>query len=125
MLVINVIAVAIGMTMFAMGAYVLNDLEFVFYALVAVIMLRSVASEIAVTRIIKKSITKDFIVELIMTIAFIVAVRYLDLWWACLTYACVLVVYMVVYRKKIASLIHFIGYLLKKKQSQSTNVNAK
>ena len=91
MLVINAAAVAIGMAVFAIGAFVLNDLEFVLYALVAVIMLRSVASEIAVTKIIKKNITKDFIIELVMTIAFIVAVRFLTLWWACLAYACALI----------------------------------
>lgn len=102
MLVINVAAVAIGMAVFAIGAYVLNNLEFMLYALVAVIMLRSVASEIAVTKIIKKNIIKDFVIELMMTIAFIVAVRYLSLWWACLAYACTLAVYSIIYRRSIA-----------------------
>lgn len=117
MLVINVAAVAIGMAVFAIGAYVLNDLEFVLYALVAVIMLRSVASEIAVTRIIKKNITKDFIIELVMTIAFIVAVRYLSLWWACLAYACALVVYSVIYRKSIAAFFRTILNMFKRKKA--------
>ena len=117
MLVINAAAVAIGMVVFAIGAYVLNDLEFVLYALVAVIMLRSVASEIAVTRIIKKNITKDFIIELVMTVAFIVAVRYLSLWWACLAYACALVAYSVIYRKSIAALFKTVISMLKPKKA--------
>ena len=117
MLVINAAAVAIGMVVFAIGAYVLNDLEFVLYALVAVIMLRSVASEIAVTKIIKKNITKDFIIELVMTIAFIVAVRFLTLWWACLAYACALVVYSVIYRKSIAAFFHTVLNMFKRKKA--------
>lgn len=117
MLVINAAAVAIGMVVFAIGAYVLNDLEFVLYALVAVIMLRSVASEIAVTRIIKKNITKDFIIELVMTVAFIVAVRYLSLWWACLAYACALVAYSVIYRKSIAAFFRTILNMFKRKKA--------
>lgn len=124
MLVINVVSVLLGMAIFAIGAYILNNLEFVLYSLVTVIMLRSVASEIAVTRIIKKNISKDFIVEFAMTVAFIAAVRCLDLWWACLAYACALVVYMIFYRKNIAVLIHFMGGLLKRKRSQSANVDA-
>lgn len=114
MLVINVAAVAIGMAVFAIGAYVLNNLEFVLYALVAVIMLRSVASEIAVTKIIKKNIIKDFVIELMMTIAFIVAVRYLSLWWACLAYACTLVVYSVIYRKSIAAFFYTVLNMFKR-----------
>lgn len=117
MLVINAAAVAIGMVVFAIGAYVLNDLEFVLYALVAVIMLRSVASEIAVTRIIKKNITKDFLIELAMTVAFIVAVRFLTLWWACLAYACALVVYSVIYRKSIAAFFRTILNMFKHKKT--------
>ena len=58
MLVINVASVLFGMAIFAIGAYILNDLEFVLYSLVAVIMLRSVASEIAVTRIIKRRLQR-------------------------------------------------------------------
>lgn len=117
MLIINVAAVAIGMAVFAIGAYVLNNLEFVLYALVAVIMLRSVASEIAVTKIIKKNIIKDFVIELVMTIAFIVAVRYLSLWWACLAYACALVVYVIIYRKSIAALFKTVISMLKPKKA--------
>ena len=117
MLVINVAAVAIGMAVFAIGAYVLNNLEFVLYALVAVIMLRSVASEIAVTKLIKKNIIKDFVIELVMTAAFIVAVRYLSLWWACLAYACALVVYVIIYRKSIAALFKMVISMLKPKKA--------
>ena len=124
MLIINIAAVAIGMAVFAIGAYVLNNLEFVLYALVAVIMLRSVASEIAVTKIIKKNIIKDFVIELVMTIAFIVAVRYLSLWWACLAYACALIVYVIIYRKSIAALFKTVISMLKPKKALDAEKNS-
>lgn len=124
MLIINIAAVAIGMAVFAIGAYVLNNLEFVLYALVAVIMLRSVASEIAVTKIIKKNIIKDFVIEFVMTIAFIVAVRYLSLWWACLAYACALIVYVIIYRKSIAALFKTVISMLKPKKALDAEKNS-
>lgn len=117
MLVINVASVALGMAAFAIGAYVFNNLELVLYFVVAVIMLRSVASEIAVTNIIKKNITLDFIIELIMTVVFIVTVRLLSLWWACLAYGCALVVYAIIYRKSIVALFHTVINMFKRKKS--------
>ena len=117
MLVINVASVALGMAAFAIGAYVFNNLELVLYFVVAVIMLRSVASEIAVTKIIKKNITLDFIIELIMTVVFIVAVRLLSLWWACLAYGCALIVYAIIYRKSIVALFHTVINMFKRKKS--------
>ena len=123
-LVINVAAVAIGVAIFVLGAYVLNSLEFVLYALVAVIMLRSVASEIAVTKLIKKNIINDFIIEFVMTIAFIVAVRYLSLWWACLAYSCALTVYVIIYRKSIAVLLKTIISMLKPKKTPHAEGNS-
>lgn len=117
MLVINVASVLFGMAIFAIGAYILNDLEFVLYFLVAVIMLRSVASEIAVMRIIKKRIAKDFLIEFVMTVAFIVAVRCLELWWACLAYVCIFVIYAIIYRKSIAALLHVFINMLKRSKS--------
>ena len=117
MLVINVASVLFGMAIFAIGAYILNDLEFVLYSLVAVIMLRSVASEIAVTGITKKKIAKDFLIEFVMTVAFIVAVRCLELWWACLAYVCIFVVYAIIYRKSIAALLHAFINMFKRGKS--------
>ena len=52
-----------------------------------------------------------------MTIAFIVVVRFLTLWWACLAYACALVVYSVIYRKSIAALFKTVISMLKPKKA--------
>lgn len=117
MFIINVASVALGMAAFAIGAYVFNNLELVLYFVVAVIMLRSVASEIAVTKIINKNITLDFIIELIMTVVFIVAVRLLSLWWACFAYGCALIVYAIIYRKSIVALFHTVINIFKRKKS--------
>ncbi len=101
MLVVNIVSVIIGMIMFALGAYLLNNLNFVLYSLVFVIMLNSVASEIIVTKIINRSIVLDFIIELVMTIIFILSVQFLSRWWACLVYGCALIAYFCINYKKV------------------------
>ena len=104
MLVVNVVSVIIGMIMFALGAYLLNNLNYVLYSLVFVIMLNSVVSEIIVTKIINKNIVLDFIIELVMTIIFILSVQFLSRWWACLAYGCALIAYFCINYKKVASM---------------------
>lgn len=105
MLVINVCSIVVGMALFAIGAYALNSLDFVLYSVVFIVMARSIASEIAVMKLIKKNITFDFIIELAMTVVFVVVVRFLDRWWGCLAYAAALVVYSVIYRKSLATML--------------------
>ena len=100
MLLINVISVVIGFVLFLLGSYVFSSLDFVLYSTVFVIMLRSIASEVAVMKCVKKNFTLDYIVEFVMTVAFVAIVQLLSLWWACLAYFGVLVVYSILYRKR-------------------------
>lgn len=105
MLLINVCSIVVGMALFAIGAYALNNLDFVLYSVVFIVLANSIASEIAVMKLIKKNITFDFIVELAMTVVFVAVVRFLDRWWGCLAYAAALVVYSVIYRKSLATML--------------------
>ena len=123
MLIINVLAVAVGLSVSAIGAYVFNSLDFVLYALVAVIMLHSIVSEIAVMKLIKKNIIKDFIIEFIMTVVFILAVGFLKRWWACLAYAVALVIYAVIYRKSLFALFNTVMHLFKRGKTKTDSLS--
>lgn len=124
MLLINVISVVIGFVLFLLGAYVFSSLDFVLYSTVFVIMLRSIASEVAVMKYVKKNFTLDYIVEFVMTVAFVAIVQLLSLWWACLAYFGVLVVYSVLYRKRIALVFKQVGGVLSKKKTQNSSVTS-
>ena len=124
MLLINVISVVIGFVLFLLGAYVFSSLDFVLYSTVFVIMLRSIASEVAVMKYVKKNFTLDYIVEFVMTVAFVAIVQLLSLWWACLAYFGVLVVYSVLYRKRIALVFKQVGGLLSKKKTQNSSATS-
>ena len=56
-------------------------------------------------RIIKIRFVADFIVEGLMTVAFIVITQTFDLWIACGAYAIVLAIYLVYMRKHIKPII--------------------
>lgn len=121
-LVINVGSVAIAFALYLLGAYVLNSLEFVLYAVVLMAMIQSVISEIVVMKIIKKKFVLDFVIELIMTLAFMLSVEFLSRWWACLVYGCALIVYAIIYRKSIGAFFHTVANLLKRKKSMNDRV---
>jgi len=105
MLAVNIISITVAVTMFVVSAYVLNSLTAILISIILAIVFNSVLSEIVVMRIIKIRFVTDFIVEGIMTVAFIVITQSFRLWIACGAYAIVLAVYLVYARKHIKPII--------------------
>lgn len=118
MLWINVICVVLGMAMFLICAYLLNDLDLLLYSVVLIILIRSIVSEIVVMKIIKRVNYFDFAIELIMTVIFVVAARYFSLWTGFLIYAVALAGYCILYRKNLAGIFR----ALKKKVKEKSGV---
>jgi len=105
MLIINLSCVAAGFIMALFSAYVLNDLNMLLYSVVLIAVISSIISEIVVMKVIAKKRYFDFIAEFIMTIIFIIAVRYFSFWVGFAVYAAALVVYCIVYRRSIVGMI--------------------
>ncbi|MBE6702195.1 MAG: hypothetical protein E7585_02135 [Ruminococcaceae bacterium] len=105
MLLINVVAMAIGMTAFCLSAYAFNSLDAIMFSVVLTVMLRSVISEIAVTKIVGKTPYVDFLLELAMSSLFIVVARYCGLLQGFLIFLAVVAVYMFLKRKAICAVL--------------------
>lgn len=74
MLLINLVSVAVAFVLYLVSAYVLDSLFVLLACLVAVVIVRSVVSEIAVMRIINRCRYAPFGVELAFVVMFIFAV---------------------------------------------------
>ncbi|MBR4559712.1 MAG: hypothetical protein IKO21_09130 [Fibrobacter sp.] len=72
MLCINVVSVAVAFIVFLISAYLLNSLLLVLTALVVVVILRSVVSEIVVMRLIQRCVYASFVWELLLVAIFVV-----------------------------------------------------
>ena len=94
MLWINLACMTIGVGLFVLSAYGFNSLDFVIYSVVFVVMLRSVVSEFFVTRTIGKIPYVDFLIELVMSLLFIVVARYTSLLYGFLIYFALVAVYV-------------------------------
>ena len=101
MLVINVISVIVASIIFAISAYVLNSLFILLVMIVLVIMLRSIVSEIVVMKIINIKMYKDFIIEAIMTLGFILSAKLFDPIIGFIIYSLLLLVYLFIYKETI------------------------
>ncbi len=104
MLLVNLISIAVGVGLFSLCAYVFNNLTALLACVVFVIMLNSVLSEICVLKTIHVKIIKDFIMEGVMTVAFILCATLLDLWIGLAAYCGVFAVYCAINYKSIISL---------------------
>ncbi len=101
MLIVNLISIALGIITFVLGAYVFDNIYVVLGGVVFVIMLNSILSEICVLKILKIKIVYSFVIEAVMTIAFILCACLLSRWVGCLVYLGLLCVYCILNYKSI------------------------
>lgn len=101
MLYINLFSIAIGIGLYSLSAFGFDNITMLLICIVAVLMMRSILSEIAVTRLIHIRLYKEFIIEGIMTVVFLVCANYLSLWKGFLAYAAVVMIYLFFYRENL------------------------
>lgn len=98
MLYINLLSIAIAIGLYLLSANIFNNITMLLICVVAVLMVRSSISEIVVTKLINVRFYKEFIIEGIMTAAFLACAYYLNLWAGLLAYGFVVAVYLFFYR---------------------------
>ena len=115
MLYINVASMAGGVLIYLLCGYVFNSLPLLLISLVLVIMVRSIVSEIVVMQIIDIRFYKEFIVETVMTMAFMLIANYMELLPGAAVYLVLLAAYCVINRKDISLIIKQIRSGVQKK----------
>lgn len=117
MLLVNVISIAVGIALFALCAYVFDNLMALLACVVFVIMLNSVLSEICVLKTIRVKIVKEFFMEAVMTVGFILCASLLSLWIGLAVYAGLFAIYCAVNYKSLIALFKRIFKKEKKEES--------
>ena len=121
MLLANAISIIVGISVFALCAYAFDSLIALIASVVFVIMLNSVLAEIFVSRILRIMLIKDFIIEAVMTVGFILCASLLPRWWGMLAYFCVFAIYAAINYKSVAAL--FKRLFKRKSRPESSNNN--
>lgn len=94
MLIINLCSVGMTFLMCLFCAYVLNDLDLLLYSVVVMCAIHSMVSESVVTRIVNVSLVRDFTMEIVLTIIFIVSAKCLSLLTGAAVYFVALLLYL-------------------------------
>lgn len=115
MLLVNIVSVALSMSAFIISSYVLDNMNLMLYFIVFFIMFRSIGSEMIVAKIININLWKDFFIEALMTMAFILCASHMSFYMGCLVYAALLVVYLFIYKDSLKQFIN----LKPKKRSEA------
>jgi hypothetical protein len=82
-------------------------------SIVFLLALRSILGEIFLSKILKISIYKDIILEIIMTLVFILTGWFINSWLTFLLYLLAYIIYLIIKRKEINSTMKNIKSLLK------------
>lgn len=106
MLIVNVISVVVALIIFVLSSYLLDNLTLMLISVVLVIMGRSIASEVIVMKLIGKKFFKEFIIEGIMSLIFIISARFFDLKFGFAIYLSVILVYVFFNKDMILSLLN-------------------
>lgn len=104
MLYINLVSIAAGIGLYSLSAYVFDNITMLLICIVAILMFRSIISEIVVTRLINLRFYKEFFVEGVMTVSFLACANYLSLSFGFAAYTAVVIIYLFFYRDNLKRL---------------------
>jgi len=104
MLLANGISIVVGIVLFVLCTYVFNNITALLVCVVFTIMLNSILSEIFVLKTIHVKIIKEFIIETIMTVGFILCASLLSLWVGLAVYCGIFAVYCAINYKSIVAI---------------------
>jgi O-antigen/teichoic acid export membrane protein len=113
MLKINLISLALSVVITFITTVLLKNLNLAIASIVVILAFRCVLSEIFLSKILVISLYKDVVLELIMTLIFILTGWFINSLFAVLIYVLAYIMYLVVKRKDITNTIQNLKILIK------------
>ncbi|KAF0821316.1 hypothetical protein V7200_23680 [Cytobacillus firmus] len=113
MLRINLFSLFISILTTLLTTILVKDLNLAVLSIVFIIAFRCILAEIILTSFLKINVYKDIILELVMSIIFIVLGWFMNIWVAVIGYLVAYVIYMLIKRKDITNTIQYIKLLTK------------
>lgn len=113
MLVINLITVGMGLVITGLSVFLMNNLNFTILLITILLAFRSIFSELYLSKILKIKVKKDIILEIAMTVVFIAASWYLDIYLGLVTYLIAYIIYLIIKKNEIVHLFKNTKSLIK------------
>ncbi|WP_246354529.1 hypothetical protein [Paenibacillus phytohabitans] len=113
MLIINLISLIVSIIITIFTTVVFRNLDLAVVSIVLLVAFKCILSEILLSRRLNISIGKDIILELFLTIVFIVTGYFLNSWSSIMLYIIAFIMYLIVKRKDIISTAENVKFFLK------------
>jgi len=108
LLIINLSMVFISLILSYVSIHILNSLNLTILLIVVLLMLRSIVAEIYISKLLNISVKMDILVELFLSISFIIINWFIGGWIGMLLYAILFFIYLVLIRKEVFVRIKFL-----------------
>lgn len=112
MLSINIISLGLSIIITFVTAIVFRNLNLTIVSIVILLAFRCVLSEMFLSKIMEISVHKDIVMELTMTLIFILTGWFINSWVAVLIYLVTYIIYLVIKRKDIANTVRNLKLLI-------------
>ncbi|WP_254848829.1 hypothetical protein [Paenibacillus odorifer] len=115
-LMVNVITLLLSLISTVLFVFILRDLTLAVFSIYMLLAIRCILAEILLSRSIKINVQRDIILEVTVTLLFILSSWFIGGLYGFLLYLCVYIVYFLLKRKDFYDLITFLRTLLLKKR---------
>lgn len=116
LLIINLISLVLSLIITFITTVILNNLDLAVFSVIILIAFRCILAEILLTKMLKISVYEDIILELMMTLTFIISGWFISSWEGILLYAIAYICYLLIKRKNLIRTYHSLKLLFKSKE---------
>lgn len=113
MLKINLFSLLISILITIVTTVLIKDLNLAVLSILVVMAFRCIIAEIILMRFLKINVYKDVILELLMSVIFIIMAWFMDIWVAVIGYSIAYIIYILIKRKDITNTIQHMRALMK------------
>jgi len=121
MLKINLISLSLSVMITFVTAILFKNLNLSIASIVILLAFRCVLAEMFLSNILKISLYKDIVLELTLTLIFILAGWFINSWLAILLYTVAYILYLVIKRKDITNTIKNVRLLMSARENKEMN----
>lgn len=105
LLVINLTTLVCSMLMAFIGAFLVHSIEFIAYGLLIVIAMRSIVSELILSRLMRVNIITELLQEIFIVVFFVLLARYINAAYMFVLFAVIYIFYLLINRRRVKNII--------------------
>lgn len=110
---VNLITLFLSVSLTLLSTYVMKSIDIAVITIIILLAIRSILAEYYLSKYLSLSVVKDIVIELVMTVVFIIAGLYINSWATVIIYGLSYILYLFIKRNDLNKSIHNLKVLIK------------